>query len=159
VSYGRLIGFASRALARAVTTGAGLSQAYLGGALLATSLCPLPAMNFLFLSSQKITQITDQHQLAFSLGNAFNAALTLVMQCPNQVMLGNFRIEGLIGSTRALVARLRYCPKEQLAVVANGTVGRHMKEYSSEPPRSAVSVETARDKIGSPHATTRLRCG
>jgi hypothetical protein len=57
---------AAKLVCRAVTTGAGLSQAYLGGALLATSLCPLPAMNFLFLSSQEITQITDQHQLAFS---------------------------------------------------------------------------------------------
>src|SRR5262245_65609268 len=62
------------------------------------------------------------------------------MQCPNQVMLGNLRTEGLIGSTRAHVARLRSCPNGQRAslaahVATDGTVGRHMKECSSEPPR------------------------
>jgi len=56
-------------------------------------------------------------------------------------MLGNLRIEGLIGATGAQVARLRYYPKGQRAsfaahFAADGTVGRRVKERSLEPPPS-----------------------
>jgi hypothetical protein len=44
----------------------GCQPACRGCAPLATRPCSLPAMDFLFLSSQEITQITDQHQLALS---------------------------------------------------------------------------------------------
>ena len=96
-------------------------------------------MDFLFLSSEEITQITDQHQLALSWQRVQRGRdVGDAVSKPSHVRQLAYR-----GShwTKARVAKLRYCPKGQRAslaahVAADGTVGRHMKECSSEPPPS-----------------------